>query len=63
MHIGSEKGAPLVEFVVEEENPQELPPEGEGQAPDSFSECPNHRPSTFRWGKPRSIPLSLLSLF
>jgi hypothetical protein len=26
----SEEGAPLVEFMVEEENPQELPPEGKG---------------------------------
>jgi hypothetical protein len=29
-YIGLEEGALLVEFVVEEENPQELPPEGEG---------------------------------
>jgi hypothetical protein len=46
--------------TVEEENPQELPPEDEGQAFEQLPEYPNHGPSTFRRGKPRSI-INLLS--
>jgi hypothetical protein len=41
--------------IVEEENPQDLPPEGEGQVSEPLPECPNHGPSTFRRGKPRTF--------
>jgi hypothetical protein len=60
IHIGSEEEAPVEYVTVEEENPQELPPEDEGQAFEQLPECPNHGPSTFRRGKPQSI-INLLS--
>jgi hypothetical protein len=58
MHIGSLEGAMILEFEpVEWEVPQEVQPHEEpeegGQAPD-LPECPDHRPSTFLKGKPRS---------
>jgi hypothetical protein len=59
VHIGSEEEV-LVEYVTVEENPQELPPEDEGQACEQLPECPNHGPSTFCQGKPQSI-INLLS--
>jgi hypothetical protein len=51
IHIGSEEELPVKYVTVEEENPQELPPEDEGHTSDSLPECPNHGPSTFRRGK------------
>jgi hypothetical protein len=41
--------------MIVEENPQELPLEGEGQVFEPLSECPNHGPSTFHWGKPQTF--------
>ena len=55
IHIGSEEDIPVEYVIVEEENPQELPPEGEGQVSKPLLECPNHGPSTFRRGKPRTF--------
>jgi len=55
IHIGSEEEIPIEYVIVEEENPQELTPEGEGQAFEPLPECPNHGPSTFRQGKPRTF--------
>ena len=53
----------LLEFKAKEEENQETPqpatPEGEEQAPKELPQCPNHRPTSFLKGKPRSI-LSLL---
>ena len=44
MHLGSEEEITLLEFEeAEEGNPEELP------------ECPDHRPTSFLRGKPRSI--------
>ena len=60
MHLGSEEEITLLEFdEVEEgdqqENPQVAAPEGEEQNPEELPECPDHRPTSFLRGKPRSI--------
>ena len=60
MHLGSEEEITLLEFnEVEEgdqqENPQVAAPEGEEQNPEELLECPDHRPTFFLQGKPRSI--------
>ena len=60
MHLGSEEETTLLEFdEVEEgdqpENPQAVAPEGEEQNPEELPECPDHRPTSFLKGKPRSI--------
>ena len=65
MHIGSVEGITLLEFEAEEENqeaPQQVDPEGEEQAPKELPKCPNHRPTSFLKGKPRSI-LSFLCFY
>ena len=67
MHLGSEEEITLLEFdEVEEgdqqENPQVAASEGEEQNPEELSECPDHRPTSFLWGKPQSI-LSLLVFY
>ena len=54
----------LLEFNEGEEGdqqeiPQAAAPEGEEQTLEELSECPDHQPSSFLKGKPRSI-LSLL---
>ena len=63
MHIGSPEGVTLLEFEEEAEDNQEAPqpiaPEGEEPATNELSECPDHRPTSFLKGKPRSI-ISLL---
>ena len=52
-----------MEFEVEEEENQEAPqqvaPKSEEQAPEELLKCPDHGPTSFLKGKPRSI-LSLL---
>ena len=60
MHLGSEEEITLLEFEEAEEgdqqeNPQAAAPEGVEQNPEELSECPNHRPTSFLKGKPRSI--------
>ena len=60
MHLGSEEEITLLEFdEVEEgdqqENPQAAAPEGEEQTQEELPECPDHRPTSFLKGKPRSI--------
>ena len=60
MHLGSEEEITLLEFnEVEEgnqqENPQVVAPEGEEHNPEELPECPDHRPTSFLRGKPRSI--------
>ena len=67
MHIGSTEEITLLEFdEVEEgnqqENPQVAAPEGEEQNPEDLLECPDHRPTFFLRGKPRSI-ISLLIFY
>ena len=60
MHLGSEEEITLLEFEEAEEgdqqeNPQAAAPEGVEQNPEELPECPDHRPTSFLWGKPRSI--------
>ena len=60
MHIGSIEGVTLLEFELEgEETQQEIPQEevleGEGQDQEELPKCPDHRPSAYLKGKPRSI--------
>ena len=63
MHIGSFEGITLLEFEEELEEQQEAPQaialEGEEQTLEDLPECPDHRPTFFLKGKPRSI-LNLL---
>ena len=44
-----------VEEGDQQENPQAAAPEGEEQNPKELLECPDHRPTSFLKGKPRSI--------
>ena len=67
MHLGSEEEIMLLEFDEgeegdQQENPQAIAPEGEEQNLEELSECPDHRPTSFLKGKPRSI-LSLLVFY
>ena len=58
MHLGSEEEITLLEFdEAEEGDQQEIPqaPEEEEQNPEELLECPDHRPTSFLKGKPRSI--------
>ena len=60
MHLGSEEEITLLDFEEAEEgdpqeNPQAAAPEGVEQNPEELPECPDHRPTSFLWGKPRSI--------
>ena len=57
----------LLEFNEGEEGdqqeiPQAVAPEGEEQTLEELPECPDHRPTSFLKGKPRSI-LSLLVFY
>ena len=67
MHLGSTEEITLLEFNEEEEGdqqeiPQAIAPEGEEQTPEELPECPDHHPTSFLKGKPRSI-LSLLVFY
>ena len=67
MHLGSEEEIMLLEFEEAEEgnqqeDPQAAAPEGVEQNPEELPECPDHRPTSFLKGKPRSI-LSLLVFY
>ena len=60
MHLGSEEEIMLLEFEEAEEgnqqeDPQAAAPKGVEQNPEELPECPNHRPTSFLRGKPRSI--------
>ena len=60
MHIGSTEEITLLEFNEEEEgdqleNPQAVAPKEEEQTPEELPKCPDHRPTSFLKGKPRSI--------
>ena len=63
IHIGLPEGVTLLEFEEEAEENQKTPQpaalEGKEPATEELPECPNHRPTSFLKGKPRSI-LSLL---
>ena len=67
MHLGSEEEITLLEFDEAEEgdqqeNPQVAALEGKEQNPEELPECPDHRPTSFPRGKPRSI-ISLLIFY
>ena len=57
MHLGSTEEITLLEFDEgdQQENPQAAAPEGKEQTPEELPECPDHRPTSFLKGKPRSI--------
>ena len=60
MHIGSAEETTLLEFNEEQEGdhhetPQATAPEEEEQTPEELLECPDHHPTSFLKGKPRSI--------
>ena len=60
MHIGSTEEITLLEFNEGEEGdqqeiPQAIALEEEEQTLEELPECPDHRPTSFLKGKPRSI--------
>ena len=59
MHIGSLEGVTLLEFEEEVDDnqgtPESVAPKGEEQTLKDLPECPDHRPTSFIKGKPRSI--------
>ena len=60
MYIGLTEEITLLEFNEGEEGdqqeiPQAAAPEGEEQTPEELPECPDHCPTSFLKGKPRSI--------
>ena len=60
-YIGVPKGVTVLEFELPEpEEQQGEPPQGAEE--EDLPECPDHRPSTYVEGKPRSI-ISLLLFY
>ena len=60
MHIGSTEEITLLKFNEggegdQQEIPQDAAPEEEEQIPKELPECPDHRPTSFLKGRPRSI--------
>jgi hypothetical protein len=59
-HIGSQEVTPVAVPEEPEEQPevqeQEVP-KAEEEVGEDLPECPNHRPSSFKSGKPQSISL------
>ena len=60
MHLGLTEEITLLEFNEEEEGdqqviPQDIAPKEEEQNLEELSECPDHCPTSFLKGKPRSI--------
>ena len=60
MHLGSTEEIMFLEFNEgevgdQQEIPQAAAPKGEEQTPEELPECPDHRPTSFLKGKPRSI--------
>ena len=60
MHIGLSEGITLLEFNKEEEEdqqemPQVVAPEEVEKTLEDLPECPDHQPTSFLKGKPRSI--------
>ena len=60
MHLGSTEEITLLEINEGEEGdqqeiPQAVALEEEEQIPEELPECPDHRPTSFLKGKPRSI--------
>jgi hypothetical protein len=65
-HTGSQEVTPVVVSEEPEEQPevqeQEVP-EAEEEVGEDLPECPDHRPSSFKRGKPRSISLLVYKYF
>jgi hypothetical protein len=65
-HIGSQEVTPVAVPEEPEEQPevqeQEVP-EAEEEVGKDLSECPDHRPSSFKRGKPQSISLPVCKYF
>ena len=60
MHIGSTEEIMLLEFNEEEEGdhqetPLAIAPKEEEHNPEELPKCPDHQPTSFLKGKPRSI--------
>jgi hypothetical protein len=65
-HIGSQEVTPVAVPEEPEEQPevqeQEVP-EADEEVSEDLLECPNHHPSSFKRGKPRSISLPVCKYF
>jgi hypothetical protein len=65
-HIGSQEVTPVAVHEEPEEQPevqeQEVP-EADEEVGEDFPECPDHRPSSFKRGKPQSIFSPGLQIF
>jgi hypothetical protein len=65
-HKGSQKATPVAvpEDPEEQTKVQEREvPEAEEEVSEDLPECPDHRPSSFERGKPRSISLPVYKYF
>jgi len=59
-YLGAPQGVTVLEFALPElEEQQKDPPQEGGAEEEDLPECPNHHPTMFIEGKPRSI-ISLL---
>jgi hypothetical protein len=57
-HTGSQEVTPVTVPEEPEEQPEEQEvPEADEEVGEDLLECPDHRPSSFERGKPRSISL------
>jgi hypothetical protein len=55
-HTGSQRVTPVAVPEEPEEQPEEREvPEADEEVGEDLPECPDHRPSSFERGKPRSI--------
>jgi hypothetical protein len=65
-HIGSQEVIPVAVLEEPKEQPevqeQEVP-EADEEVGEDLPECPDHRPSSFEKGKPRSISLPVCKYF
>jgi len=61
-YIGAPKGVTVLEYELPELKEQEGEPPQGAEDEEDLPECPDHRPSTYVEGKPRSIISLLLFL-
>ena len=59
-YLGVPKGVTVLEFAPHEQEEQQGEPSQGAEEEEDIPECPNHRPSTYVEGKPRSIIRLLL---
>jgi hypothetical protein len=65
-HIGSQEVTPVVVLEELEEQPEVQEhevPEADEEVGEDLPKCPDHRPSSFKRGKPRSISLPVCKYF